>query len=274
MLPKRTDLNGVFEVFCIFHLNLDWIDWMSSFINTSVAPQRSGLSQVLIHQSSGPSWTPRVYYRGRSLKCFCHIYRQRQRFRGNMISCGVMDRTFLWRSCRLFILSRATREKTVKSLSAVSRLTHICLQPQFSISLFLIHKSFFLTFFFNFLKKKMALVVCTRRKQLHTLLIRCNHSRPTNIHNTDKDFNSSTLQQCSSLVFCSVCIISSDWMQKVLKSDPTSTHQILSFCGSTLESATNTKVSNVGGFSSLWLNLHTDRNVCTTIIKNYSVIQL
>lgn len=166
---------------------------MSSFINTSVAPQRSGLSQVLIHQSSGPSWTPRVYYRGRSLKCFCHIYRQRQRFRGNMISCGVMDRTFLWRSCRLFILSRATREKTVKSLSAVSRLTHICLQPQFSISLFLIHKSFFLTFFFNFLKKKMALVVCTRRKQLHTLLIRCNHSRPTNIHNTDEDFNSSTM---------------------------------------------------------------------------------
>lgn len=142
---------------------------MSSFINTSVAPQRSGLSQVLIHQSSGPSWTPRVYYCGRSLKCFCHIYRQRQRFRGNMISCGVMDRTFLWRSCRLFILSRATREKTVKSLSAVSRLTHICLQPQFSISLFLIHKSFFLTFFFNFLKTKMALVVCTWRNS-------CTHS--------------------------------------------------------------------------------------------------
>lgn len=201
MLPKRTDLNGVFEVFCIFHLNLDWIDWMSSFINTSVAPQRSGLSQVLIHQSSGPSWTPRVYYCGRSLKCFCHIYRQRQRFRGNMISCGVMDRTFLWRSCRLFILSRATREKNCEiTLSCEPTDSHLSAASVQYFS-FSYSQKFFLTFFFNFLKKKLALVVCTRRKQLHTLLIRCNHSRPTNIHNTDEDFNSSTLQQCSSLVF-------------------------------------------------------------------------
>lgn len=244
---------------------------MSSFINTSVAPQRSGLSQVLIHQSSGPSWTPRVYYCGRSLKCFCHIYRQRQRFRGNMISCGVMDRTFLWRSCRLFILSRATREKTVKSLSAVSRLTHICLQPQFSISLFLIHKSFFY----------LSSLTSWKQKWLSSSALgenSCTHSS-SDVITADQQTSTtltktSTHQQCSSLVFCSVCIIDSHWMQKVLKSDPTSTHQILSFCGSTLESATNTKVSNVGGFSSLWLNLHTDRNVCTTIIKNYSVIQL
>lgn len=169
MLPKRTDLNGVFEVFSIFHLNLDWIDWMSSFINTSVAPQRSGLSQVLIHQSSGPSWTPRVYYCGRSLKCFCHIYRQRQRFRGNMISCGVMDRTFLWRSCRLFILSRATREKNCEiTLSCEPTDSHLSAASVQYFS-FSYSQKFFLTFFFNFLKTKMALVVCTRRNS-------CTHS--------------------------------------------------------------------------------------------------
>lgn len=118
-----------------------------------------------------------------------------------MISCGVMDRTFLWRSCRLFILSRATREKNCEiTLSCEPTDSHLSAASVQYFS-FSYSQKFFLTFFFNFLKTKMALVVCTRRKQLHTLLIRCNHSRPTNIHNTDEDFNSSTLQQCSSLVF-------------------------------------------------------------------------
>lgn len=146
-----------------------------------------------------------------------------------------------------YIIESDTRKNCEITLSCEPTDSHLSAASVQYFS-FSYSQKFFLTFFFNFLKKKLALVVCTRRKQLHTLLIRCNHSRPTNIHNTDEDFNSSTM-------FLSR-------FQKVLKSNPTS------------ESATNTEVSNVGGFSSLWLNLHTDRNVCTTIIKNYNVIQL
>lgn len=99
-----------------------------------------------------------------------------------------------------YIIESDTRKNCEITLSCEPTDSHLSAASVQYFS-FSYSQKFFLTFFFNFLKTKMALVVCTRRKQLHTLLIRCNHSRPTNIHNTDEDFNSSTHQQCSSLVF-------------------------------------------------------------------------
>lgn len=91
-----------------------------------------------------------------------------------------------------YIIESDTRKNCEITLSCEPTDSHLSAASVQYFS-FSYSQKFFLTFFFNFLKTKMALVVCTRRKQLHTLLIRCNHSRPTNIHNTDEDFNSSTM---------------------------------------------------------------------------------
>lgn len=128
-------------------------------------------------------------------------------------------------------------------------------------------QNLFSTFFFNFLKTTMALVVCTQRNS-------CTHSSDV-ITADEQTATKLTKTSASSTIFLSRFLLRlhhrlrlnaegfktarEKWFN--INSSDLFLFYRLPSCGRTSGSAANTQVSDVGGFSSLWLNLHHNNTI-------------